>query len=189
MTPSHFKQLWMIDDMDRWVEFNNDELNKAPIANSTKEFLQVGFPEDAAPFLDFGWRSYNWKFNNIAVAFRTDSSKSNYWHFGSDGSGNPICFDSDNNDRVVLLDHEQDFDVIDNVNSNIHELAQCLLVYRDFINKVLVENGENAFLDPNFSKGQFINLESEFKEINSNIFKESGFWRAELQELRNEYNG
>ena len=135
ITPEQFKHLWMSQDIDRWVDFNNDELNKAPINSTTKQFLLVGFPEDAAPYLDFGWRSCNWKFNNVAEVYtKGDLTKSHYWLFGSDNSGNPICFDTSNNDRIILLDHEQDFEQIEHINNNVTELAQCLLSYKDFVN-------------------------------------------------------
>ena len=47
---------------------------------------------------------------------------------GSDGAGNPICLESTTG-AVVLLDHEDWFRTRQFVNSNVHQLAECLLAY------------------------------------------------------------
>lgn len=182
MKPEEFKQLWITRDNDTWVEFSIDELNKAPITNLTKQFLSIGFPEGAAPCLGFGWRSNNWKFDNIANEyFEGDTSMAHYWMFGSDGSGNPICFDTSKEDLIVLLDHEENFEPIEHLNNNILELAQCLLSYKRFVNIVLTENE-----DWPSTKAQVLKLEADLKEVNGNIFKESDFWRSEIHLLYSE---
>lgn len=167
-------------------EFNIHEIEKAPINASTKQFLKGGFPNSAAPFVGFGWRIYNDKFLNIADAYpkyKLGNSAKNYWIFGSDGSGNPICFDITNNDKVVLLDHEQRFALLDIMNSDIAELAACLLAYKNFGSRVQQENGKGAFLDSNISPNQLADLKDEFKQINNDIFKISDFWRNEINSL------
>ncbi len=65
MNPTEFKKLWMTNDSERWVKFPIDQVEKSNLNEKTKEFLKIGFPEDAAPFLGFGLRSYDWEFNTI----------------------------------------------------------------------------------------------------------------------------
>ena len=112
MNPIEFKKVWMKDDSERWTEFPIEQVDKSNLNKETKEFLKVGFPEDSAPFLGFGLRSYDWEFNNIKDYYdddELDDKTKDYWIFGSDNSGNPICIDSSDNDKLVLLDHEQGF--------------------------------------------------------------------------------
>ena len=40
----------MNNDSEKWVEFPIDQVEKSNLNAKTKEFLKVGFPEDAAPF-------------------------------------------------------------------------------------------------------------------------------------------
>lgn len=47
------------------------------------------------------------------------------------------------------------------MNKSIKELVETLVEYRDFINAILKENGENAVLDSNFSDSQFEDLKEE----------------------------
>lgn len=102
---------------------------------------------------------------------------------GSDGGGNPICFDTNDNDKIVLLDHEQAFEKIGVINLNIIELAECLITYKIFISTVQQENGKEAYLNSVFTEKQLTDLKNKFSQINPNIFKESDFWRNEISSL------
>jgi hypothetical protein len=186
MTPTQFKEAWKPDNIMRWAEIDLSELNKAPLTDLTKDFLKGGFPEDAAPFLNFGLRGSEGKFENVAECYQRHGNEGvtkNYWVFGSDGEGNPLCFDTTQNDRIIWLDHEQNFEIIGIVNANVMELAECLLAYRNFVQRMFLKNGEDA-LDSDISAEQFSDLVNKFKAINPNIFKESGFWRSEVNALK-----
>ena len=189
MTPEDFKSLWQPGKFNRWAELDVHEIEKAPLSEATKNFLRLGFPEDAAPFLSFGWRSNKGKFNNLYETYPgygAPSTSKNFWIIGDDGEGNPICFDVSRHDRLVLLDHEQNFEIISVVNTNIAELAECLLLYKNFISKAQRDNGENAYLEADFSMTDIAVLKESFKQINDRIFKESSFWRSEINALEKE---
>ncbi|MDB5122611.1 MAG: hypothetical protein JWP94_740 [Mucilaginibacter sp.] len=189
MTAEEFKKQWDPGKFNRWADLEVTEIEKAPLSALTKDFLKAGFPEDAAPFLNFGWKSEKGRFYNIAELYPKYADinlTKNYWIIGSDGEGNPICFDVSQNDRVILLNHEQGFEIICVMNSNINELAACLLLYKYFIRKIQKENGEEAYSDANFSIVDLSELKDSFKQINNNIFKESGFWRSEINALEKE---
>jgi hypothetical protein len=179
MNPTEFKLKWIQDKSDRWTEFNVNELEQSDLNQSTKDFLTLGFPEDAPPYLGFGLRSYDWKFNTILGYYEYDDldpATKFYWILGSDNSGNPICIDSSQNDRIILLDHEQNFEIIQSVNKNISELANSLIIYRDF-----VENSNSEFTEENLIK-----LEESFISLNPNYYIESNFWDTEIENLRAE---
>ena len=189
MTADEFKKLWDPGKFHRWADLEVAEIEKAPLSVLTKDFLRAGFPEDAAPFLNFGWRSHKGKFYNIAELYPeyTDiNSAKNYWIIGSDGAGNPICFDVSQNDRIVLLDHEQRFEVICVMNSNIEELAACLLLYKNFISKIQKANDQSTDSESNFSMAELSQLKGEFKQISNNIFEESEFWQSGIDALADE---
>lgn len=189
MTPTEFKLKWIKDKSERWTKFDSSELKKSEINESTCEFLEIGFPEDAAPYLGFGLRSYDWKFNNILDYYEYDDLDADtkfYWILGSDNSGNPICIDTSQNDRIILLDHEQGFEIIDTINKNIEELANYLLIYRNFIEEVNYKYGEDGFFDSKFTKMDLNELEEKFKSLNPNHYLESSFWSVEIENLRAE---
>lgn len=189
MNPIEFKKIWMKDDSERWTEFPIEQVDKSNLNKETKEFLKVGFPEDSAPFLGFGLRSYDWEFNNIKDYYdddELDDKTKDYWIFGSDNSGNPICIDSSDNDKLVLLDHEQGFEVIETMNKNISELASSMLLFRNFIEKINSELGEDGFFDSKFTENHLTELENDFKKLNPDYYIESSFWDSEINNLRAE---
>jgi hypothetical protein len=189
VTPEEFKKQWQPDKFHRWADLDVEEIDKAPLNDLTKNYLKSGFPEDAAPFLHFGWRSNKGKFENVAdnyLLYENDNLTQNYWMIGSDGSGNPICFDVSQNDRIVLLDHEQRFEIICLMNSNIKELAACLLLYKNFIGKFRKENDQSTDAKSNFSIAELSQLKNEFRQINNNIFRQNEFWRSEIDALADE---
>ena len=156
MNATEFKKAWMTDASERWCEFPNDQLEKSNLKEETKAFLSIGFPEDAAPFLGFGWRSYEGQFHSIHSYYKDDALDEkfkNYWIIGADNQGNPICIDASDDDKIVLLDHEQDFELLEYMNTNISELAASLLIFRTFIERVNKAFGEDAFLESSYTYG------------------------------------
>ncbi len=189
MNPTEFKKLWMKNDSERWVAFPIDQVEKSNLNEKTKEFLKIGFPEDAAPFLGFGLRSYNWEFNTIKDYCDyedLDEKTKAYWIFGSDGNGNPICMDSSDNDKLIILDHEQGFEYMESMNKNISELASSLLLFRSFIEQINNTFGEDGFFECLFTEKHLMELEDSFKQLNPNYYIESSFWDSEIQNLRAE---
>ena len=189
MNPIEFKKVWMKDGSERWTEFPIEQVDKSNLNKETKEFLKVGFPEDSAPFLGFGLRSYDWEFNNIKDYYdddELDDKTKDYWIFGSDNSGNLICIDSSDNDKLVLLDHEQAFEVIETMNKNISELASSMLLFRNFIEKINSEFGKDGFFDSKFTENHLTELENDFKKLNPDYYIESSFWDSEINNLRAE---
>ena len=189
MNPIEFKKLWMTRDSERWVEFPIDQVEQSNLNEKTKEFLKIGFPEDAAPYLGFGLRSYDWEFKTIQDYYNYDDlndKAKDYWMFGSDGSGNLICIDSSDHDKIVLLDHEQGFVFMENINTNIAELASSLLLFRDFIVRINAEFGKDGYFESLFTENHLIELENEFKKLNPNYYIEASFWDSEIENLRAE---
>lgn len=108
MNPIEFKSIWMENESEGWVEFPVEQVEKSNLNKNTKEFLKVGFPEDAATFLEFGLRSYDGEFTNVIDYFSDSNLDINtkfYWLLGSNNNENSICIDSSKNDSIIILDH------------------------------------------------------------------------------------
>lgn len=187
MKPIEFKEIWMKDNSEQWMHFPIEQIENSNLGYLTKQFLKVGFPKSAAPFLGFGPIVRHGKFNNIKDYFseyELEEKTKNYWMFGSDGSGNLICIDSSSDDKLVLLDHEQGFELIENINKNISELASFILLFKNFIKKINTEFGKDGFFNSRFTKKHLTELEYNFKELNHNYHIESSFWNTEVENLR-----
>lgn len=193
MDTKMFKVAWNLHEMERWAEFSQVELNKSPLKERTKLFLKNGFPEDAAPFLNFGWKSYKDKFFNVYSYYslydvELEEDTKHYWILGSDGGGNPICFDVLNNDRLVLLDHEIGFEIMYQINSSIMEFAECLLAYRKFVKQVQKKFGQSAYIKSNYTIEFVEQLKNNFSKINSHLFDENYFWKSAVGNLESRIN-
>lgn len=65
---------------------------------------------------------------------------------GSNQGGDPLCLDRVNHERIVLLDHERNFAVAEFVNSSVLQLAECILIFQEMVEKFQNEHGEEAEL-------------------------------------------
>jgi hypothetical protein len=183
MNPTEFKGLWLNNEFETWVEFPKEQLDNSNLNYSTKEFLKIGFPRSAAPFLDFGLISFDGKFKNIFDYYSDSDLKTitkNYWIIGSENNGDLICVDTSQNDKIIIVDHEQDFELIEIMNQSIIELSKSLFLYRNFIREVNNEFGRDGFFDSMYSIKHIERLEKEFG--NNNII--SSFWNCELESLK-----
>lgn len=183
MNPTEFKNIWLKNDFETWAEFPTEQIENSTLNNSTKEFLKVGFPDSAAPFLNFGLISYDNEFTNIYDYYsdnELETNTKNYWIIGSDNSGNLICVDTSQNDKIIIVDHEQEFEIIETMNQNISELSKSLLLFRNFIEDVNSEFSEDGFFDSMYSLKHIQKLEEEFT---SNRIV-SSFWDTEIENLK-----
>ncbi|MBQ0910011.1 SUKH-4 family immunity protein [Flavobacterium sp. F-328] len=186
MANNDFKINWQKGDLDEWFDFEELEIDKTNLSSLTKEFLKNGFPENPSPYLGFGLRSFDNKFYTISeyyTDYELSNGYQNYWIFGSDGSGNIICIDSNQNDRIVILDHEENFGIFQIMNKDIIELSKCLLEYKNFIEEIQNEFGEDGFIESKFTEVHLDKLKVNFIKINPNIFEESDFWDSEIDNL------
>lgn len=189
MTNTEFKAKWNIKSYESWLEYDPSILDSSNLCEKTKGFLKGGFPDSAAPFLDFELKHSDGELLNVAECYQIQvntTNKENLIVFGSDGAGNPICIDSSAEDKIVLLDHELNLRPIELINKDVIELARFLLEFRNFISEIQVEFGQDGFFDSMFTKVHLDSLKVRFKAINPNIFKESEFWNREIKSLYEE---
>ena len=72
------------------------------------------------------------------------------------------------------------------MNKNISELASSMLLFRNFIEKINSELGEDGFFDSKFTENHLTELENDFKKLNHDYYIESSFWDSEINNLRAE---
>ncbi len=161
-----FKKIW-VNEYFQWCEFFSKDIENSNLKSETKEALKVGFPEQAAPFLDFGL------FAN-AKKYIENMKCDKYWAFGHNGSGALICIDTSCHDSIVLItcESKQEYSV-QNMNKNILELCKSLLLYRNFL-EIKDEKDTNELI---------VDLENKFLELNPNP-NELKFWYDEIKYLK-----
>lgn len=165
-----------------------NDLSHFGLLNETIEFLSIaGLPRSAAPCLDFVQNGLEGcgKIGTLLDHYPhvdLDSGYSRYIVIGGDGSGNPIALHARAGDLVVWLDHENRFQQ-HFMNSSLQQMAGCLLAYRAFVRDIIATNGDDAFMEYNFTDRQFTTLRSELARIDAVVVQDGLFWGCELRSL------
>lgn len=153
-------------------------LQTSKLTKEENEFLiNVGLPISAAPCLSFGGES---SLKTLSEVYeRSDVSNIDKIYIGSDGAGSPVCIDQSMNNRIVVCDHDNDFEP-QYINSSILTLFEFLTVYKNFIEMLISKRGEDAFFDFNFTDEEFNQLKKDFLNLDKKALNQSSFWRTEL---------
>lgn len=190
--PEEFVKRWGGDDEEEFVSFDAATTEEWNIGEDSARFLaEAGLPASAAPFLSFGETGRLWDVWNFGED--TEYARelfSQYIALGTDGSGNPLCIDEENNGIVVALDHDFGFQAVTFVNSSVQQLAECLLVYRVALEEAQRLGTEEAVAgtEVESESGEAIAewVEQEFMRIDSRAMSKECFWRIEVEALRSE---
>ncbi len=181
LLPKEFIDRWGEDD-GAIVAFPKKNLERLALPEAAQAFLsEAGLPKDAAPFLTFSAPDSG-ELPTVAAQWNQPEAFASYRVVGSDGSGNPIALDENNNGEVVLLDHENKFARV-LVNTSIQQLAESLLAYRKLVKDTQNELGEDAFLDGKTSLTARMALRSELAKIDQAAMNAGCFWHGEIQSL------
>jgi len=151
---------------------------------ATISYLEVGLPNDAAPYISFVNDSDS-LYEGIAKLediYDLDLEPGKYVVIGADGSGSPIAINVQNNDAIEWLDHEDCFASI-YCNKSLECLLIFLIIYRDFVSDVIKNNGEDAFLNARFTDEQYDAMKQRMFMIDPVAVQEKGFWKDELTML------
>ena len=180
MTPEEFIEKW--GNGEKLNPVNYERLKSLNLSKETTDFLKIaGLPYSASPFLSFTKDTPTNGIDTLSKVYGLDNQYDKFIMIGSDGSGNPIVIDISKSENIVLLDHESEFCIIELINSSINNLGACLLYYRNFIQQIIAENGDDAFLEANFTDSQYNILRDQ---INSNEQSlKYSFWHKELRNL------
>lgn len=178
-----YKELIKDWESEKLFKFDMHDLSGRGLNEETADFLSnVGLPTSAAPFLSFAGESEK-KLSSIFNTFETEEDSHKYFlSIGSDGAGDPICIALQNECQVVTLNHEEDFEPTF-MNSSVRELFQFLTLYKRFVEEIIRENGEDAFLDANFTDSSYEELKKAMEAADNKALRNNSFWAQELAQL------
>jgi len=191
MNRIEFKNKW-IEEESNLNQIRKSNLQGLNLSINTIEFLHYsGLPEDASPFLSFNKDSEDifesaQKLTTLYDFVEKEFEK--YIVIGSCNDGDFIVINTNENDQIECLDHENNFSS-EFFNTNINNLAACLLAYRNFVNMTIIENGEDAYLESNFSDEAHNQLKTNLFLADKLIESNKGFWYDQINmelELRND---
>lgn len=188
--PEEFVQRWSAEDSEGLLQLDEDQAQEYGISEETMRFLvEAGLPAEAAPgiaFLGEGQAGRLWEVWGLDEEETKYAQEefSSYLLIGSDGGGSPVCIDTENNDIVVMLDHNYGFQAITFVNSSVQQLAESLLVYRALVDEAREHTGGEAALTGNVPADLLAQAEAEFLRIDSRALGRECFWRTGLDALK-----
>jgi hypothetical protein len=197
LTPEEFRKQWLIEPKDNLVSYTEEELPASLLGLPTKQFLkQAGLPASAPPFLSFNEKLYSPVLQNVKQYYKLQGEDfATYYMIGSEGGGDVICIDTKNQDQVMVLssdhihsvdnDEEQDyhpqFVPVMFMNSSILQLAECLLVYRNFVSRIRAEHNGQSFVEITPSADAIAKLAKELEAVDLQSIKEKSFWWHQIQ--------
>lgn len=112
-------------DLGKFRTFPQERIDELTIDDASKDILrEVGFPEEAAPFLSFAEKEDK-ILRRLSSAFSFLSKDfDRYRLLGSNGSGDFICIDEDNG-SIVYLNHDAEMKRVF-INSSLLQFAESL---------------------------------------------------------------
>lgn len=171
------------DSEEKLCIYKPSQLDNPRLSKTTINFLvNCGLPDSCAPMLSFD------EFDNTTIptpnqVFNIDIDDLNdYLMIGSNGSGDPICIDLNNENEIVYLNHDNNFERI-YINSSVHQLTECIIRYRDFLTSLDPRFENNTFIKRKFSDEEFSKLCIDFKAIDDKSLLANNCWRAEFDYL------
>ena len=178
-----YKKLIKGWESEKLFRFDMYDLYGKGLNEETVNFLStVGLPTSAAPFLSFTGEA-EIELSSISDLYETGEVEHKYFlSIGTDGAGDPICIDLRNDCQIVTLNHEKDFNP-SFMNTSVKELFQFLTVYKEFGEELIKTNGEDAFLDANFTDKQYEELKKAMEKADKKALLNDAFWAQELELL------
>ncbi len=199
ISPEEFKRLWdegysLLNAYDKTI------IENLPFRDFTKEFLiQAGLPESCAPGLSFDQRVYYEGIKNIKAAYELEND--DFAHYFVIGSADnvSICINVDENDQIFQIDfhhfytvdlkedtdYHEEYVPIMFMNSSIGHLANCLLIYKKFIDEVRLDRNDEAYYHILFTEDELTRLREKLLEADQFCLREKSFWWFELALLAN----
>ena len=173
ITPQQFKQSWELQEHEHLVSFPQSSISDVQLPADARAFLvEVGLPEDAAPFLSFS-PPKSGTLPRVSVVWHQPSEFDRYRMIGSNGSGDPVCLDEKAGGQVVYLNHDNLFQRV-LMASSVITLAASLLQVRDFV-------AESGGFSAMMAAGSFEPLVARLRSIDPAVCGEGGYWRQEFR--------
>jgi len=187
MSPEDYQQL-CFDRKKTIFPLDRKKLESLPLKRETIDFLAIGLPKSAAPYVSFatGDEKLGASIDTLDRIYNpVPTGYNKYVVIGADGSGSPVAVNTANGDTVEWLDHEDGF-TSSYFNNSIGAMLQCFLIYEDFLETILIENGDDAVVNSRFTDAQFMDMKNKIISVDPEAISQNGFWKEELEmELAN----
>ncbi len=183
MNPQEFKNKWNSKVDARLCAFTPIQLEGVNLSVYDKSFLiESGLPVYAAPYLNFTENREN-KIQSVKERFGDFNDQDQVEEFlviGLYRDYEPVCINGENGQILYLgFNHLEQLEPT-LMNSSITQLVEFLLVYRDFVESLINQRGENAWYDCNFTDQEFIDLETKLLDIDEAAMDLGCFWNQDL---------
>ncbi len=187
LSPDEFRTCWCYEEDEMLHPFPADSIAGLALSDESRAFLiTAGLPDSAAPFLEFRvpgvgpLRSVTAEWPQAAEI----GDFSQNYVIGFDSSGDPICLADG---QIVVLNCDNCFQRLF-LNSSIPQLAESLLVYRQFVYDTQERNGEDAWLDGDIPEDLLKNIHDELLRIDPAAVQPDRFWSFEMERLQEDFN-
>jgi hypothetical protein len=184
MTPQAFKNSWT-DATHPLLPFSRARLKEFELMDETTEYLRIaGLPGCAEPDLNFlnDADDIDQGICRLTELFNLEDEPEFdiFVVIGSCRDGDVIAIDTNDNAKILQLDHEDGFSG-KYFNNSIVSLTEFLILYRTFQEEVLARTSRRHSYDIwNFTDEQFDQLKNSMYLSDSKAITEDGFWKDEL---------
>lgn len=172
------------NDIDEGLyTYTPSQLGNSRLLETTIDFLiTCGLPDSCAPGLSFD-QCKNSTIPTPNQVFNIDIDELNdYLMIGSNGSGDPVCIDLNNNNEIVYLNHDNYFERV-YMNGSVQQLTECIIRYKDFHASLDPRFENNTFIKRKFTDEEFSKVCNDFKVIDDKCLLDNNCWKAELDYL------
>jgi hypothetical protein len=156
-----------------------DQIDKFPIKPKTKEALKNGM------ILESGELSFEYLQNDLetvnAMWNLEDSHFDKFVSIGFNSSGDPLAIDLNNNDQIIYLNHDNNFERVF-INQNIEKLILSIIRTEKFQSN-LKPHSKSSLINSDFTDEEFKILKEDLRNIDSQIFESNSFWVTYLDDL------
>lgn len=185
----HTTQFWPKDLLDGGaiVRYPADQLAAFGIPESAVRFLgTTGLPEGVAPSLYF-WIADDGHLSTVAEEWDVPKGQAEEWKLseefdkfvsiGTTAAGDPITITPTGEGELYILNHDNDFEPTF-LNSSPQQLAACLILFHQFVEDVVKENGPDAWREQNIPEHLQAQFEAALRATDSRATQRNGFWQG-----------
>lgn len=170
-------------EKNNWFKCTHEAFKRTTNINSDiiNDLVCIGLPKDAAPYLNFSFKS-NKKFLNQNCPSNDlekilSNLKKEHFVIGFNGGGDFISINISTNE-VVIISHE-DLTFVE-MNSSLKSMYSCIIAYAEFIKNVQTKYGNSAYINGDYTIDDVETLKNELLKSDSIIALEDNFWNIEL---------
>lgn len=173
MTPEQLKEIWNSE----LIVIEPDQLTKYAFQQVTLDILSSGMIDEVGElvfdYLEDGLQTVN------TMCKLEDPNYDDFIAIGFNGSGDPVAIDLNNDDRLVYLNHDLDFEAV-HINQNIDRFIETAVRVEAFTSK-LNPLTKASFYSTEFSDADYDTLVSDLRFIDKTIFEQDSFWKETIE--------